>query len=69
MINWIKVWWHCLIHFFKFDFEPPHLMCMTSIRLENGFKMRKDYCSCGYNNEGITWNEEIEKFKKQSNIK
>lgn len=64
--DWIKVWWHTLVHFFKCDFNPPHFMCSTSSRvLPWGKLVRKDFCSCGYNNNGVTWDEELDKFLNQ----
>lgn len=46
----IKVWFHCLIRMFS---KKCHAMC--SERINNG--KPRHFCSCGYNNNGLTWNE------------
>lgn len=60
-INWIKVWWHCLT---RMMCEDKHLMC--SMTGEN--KPRKDFCYCGYLNNGKTWEDEIKEMKAKYHL-
>jgi len=53
MGQWLKLWWHCL---WLTTFRPgeDHRMCSLS-----GEDRTKHFCSCGYLNEGKTWDDEI----------
>lgn len=50
-VAWFNVWWHCLWRLFK---EPPHLMCAL---YAIDPKRTTHFCSCGYGNGGVTWEE------------
>ena len=68
MLDWVKVYWHCLSKFHRNFKGEYHQMCESSAweqktegskkKLVEGSKQH--FCSCGYNNEGTTW----EKLKK-----
>lgn len=48
MIQWIKVWWHCLINFH----------CKCTITGTVAFKKHvHHFCECGYNNDGKSWKD------------
>ncbi len=46
-VEFIKVWWHCLMRTFKL-LKEDHRICSSSI---NNYKTRY-FCTCGYNNGG-----------------
>lgn len=53
--HWFAVYWHCL---FKTIFKPAqdHRMCSITDR--------GAFCSCGYGNDGVTFDQEIERTVK-----
>lgn len=54
-MKWLKVWWHCLWFTFSKD---RHQMCVKITGTGYLKNDRKDFCSCGYLNDGVTWEEE-----------
>lgn len=56
LIIFIKVNWHCLYRIFKFDFG--HRVCS----FHYGDKKPRFMCSCGYMNNGKTFEQEIYDF-------
>jgi len=67
-ISWIKVWWHCLT---RMMCEDKHLMCsMTDYNTSKGWMepVRKDFCYCGYLNNGKTWEDEIKEMKAKYHL-
>ncbi len=52
MFDFFKVWWHCLI---RIPYGN-HRMCKFD---------KKHFCECGFNNEGVTYDDMLEKLLKR----
>ena len=60
----VAVWWHCLIKLLGLNLEEPHQMCSSKTADER----TKHFCSCGYKNNGKTWNELKEEMDKKFEV-
>ena len=66
-LDWLKVWVHCIKNFHKNFKKDYHLMCsrkdifyFSNVNPKKTVIKRKYFCSCGYMNDNIPWEE----FKK-----
>lgn len=50
MIDFIKVFWHCMFNM--------HRRCVVIVEAVDGRDVFH-FCECGYNNNGRTWHEEF----------
>ncbi len=55
ILNFCKVWWHCLTRLP----QDGHSMC----RIQQGPLNRFHFCECGYQNNGVTWDQMQELVK------
>jgi hypothetical protein len=69
MIDWIRVFFHCLKNLHRNFLGEEHSMCKSSVItvMKNGKKIPvqvQHFCSCGYLNGGVGW-EKVKKDMKK----